>query len=69
MAQFNRFIANFSKVLIIHWLTWIKFFDLNIQYVFDKRHTIINDFPRQFRNFLNDIDEIHEENINNFINE
>ena len=69
MTQFNRFAANLLKILIIRWLTWIKFFDFDVKHVFDKKHTIANDFFRRFWNFLNDINEIHEENINDFINE
>ena len=69
MTQLNRFAADLSKVLIICWLTWIKFFDFDVKHVFDKKHTIANDFSRRFQNFLNDIDEIHEKNINNFIDE
>ena len=69
MTQFNRFVANFSKTLIIHWLTWIKLFNFNVKYVFDKKHTIANDFSRRFWNFLNDIDKIYEKNIDDFINE
>ena len=40
-----------------------------MKHVFDKKHTIANDFFRRFQDFLNDIDEIHEENIDDFINE
>ena len=68
MTQFNRFVANFFKVLIIHWLTWIKFFDFDVKHVFDKKHTIVNDFSQRFWDFSNDIDEVHEENIDDFIN-
>ena len=69
MTQFNRSAVNFSKILIIRWLIWIKFFDFDVKYVFDKKHTTADDFFRRFRNFLNDIDEIHEKNIDDFINE
>ena len=69
MTQFNRFAANFSEVLIIYWLTWIKLFDFNIKHVFDKKHTITDDLFRRFRNFLNNINETHEENIDDFIDE
>ena len=40
-----------------------------MKHVFDKKHTVANDFFRRFRGFLNDIDEIHEKNIDDFINE
>ena len=69
MAQFNRSVADFSEVLIIRWLTWIKFFDFDVKHVFDKKHTAVDDFSRRFQDFSNDIDEIHEENIDDFINE
>ena len=69
MTQFNRFTANLLKVLIIRWLTWIKFFNFDMKHVFDKKHTIANDFFQRLRNSLNDIDEIHEKNINDFIDE
>ena len=67
MTQFNRFAADLLKILIIRWLTWIKLFDFDVKHVFDKKYTIANNLSRQFRDFLNDIDEIHEKNINDFI--
>ena len=67
MTQFNRFTANHSKVLIICWLTWIKLFNFDIKHIFDKKYTIANDFSRRFWNLLNNIDEIHEKNIDDFI--
>ena len=69
MTQLNRSAANFLKILIIRWLTWIKFFDFDMKHVFNKKHIIANDFSQQFWNFLNDIDEIHEKNIDDFIDE
>ena len=69
MTQFNRFAANFSKVLIIRWLIWIKLFDFDVKHVFDKKHTIANDLSRRFWNSSNDIDKIYEKDIDNFINE
>ena len=68
ITQFNRSVADLSEVLIIRWLIWIKYFDFDVKHVFDKKHTIVDDFSRRFQNFLNDINEIHEENIDNFIN-
>ena len=40
-----------------------------MKHVFGKKHTIANDFSRRLRNFLNDINEIYKENIDDFINE
>ena len=69
MTQFNYFAANLSKILIIRWLNRIKFFDFDVKHVLEKKHIIVDDFFQRFRNSLNDIDEIHEENIDEFINE
>ena len=40
-----------------------------MKHVLDKKHIIIDNFSRRFQNFSNDIDEIYEENIDDFINE
>ena len=40
-----------------------------MKYIFNKKHTIANDFSQKLRNSLNDIDEIHEKNIDDFIDE
>ena len=69
MTQFNRSAADFSKVLITRWLTWIRFFDFDVKHVFNKKHTIANDLSRRSRDFSNNIDEIHEKNIDDFIDE
>ena len=69
MTQFNRFAANLSEILIIRWLTWIKFFDFDVKHVFEKKHIVADNFSQRFRNSLNDIDEIHEKDIDEFINE
>ena len=68
MTQFNRSAANFLRILITRWLTWIKLFDFNMKHVFDKKYIIVDDFSRRFRNFLNDINETHEKNIDDFMN-
>ena len=40
-----------------------------MKHVFDKKHTAADNFSQRFQNFLNNIDETHEENIDDFINE
>ena len=40
-----------------------------MKHVFNKKHTTADDLSRQFRNFSNDIDEVHKKNIDDFINE
>ena len=44
-------------------------FDFDVRHVLDKRHIATNEFFRKFRESSNDIDEIHEKNIDNFIND
>ena len=69
MTQFNRSAANLSEILIIRWLTWIRLFDFDVKHVLDKKHTIADDLSRQLWNLSNDIDEVHEKNIDDFIDE
>ena len=69
ITQFNRFVADLLKILITRWLTWIKLFDFDVKYIFDKKHIAVDDFFRRFRDSLNDIDETYEENIDDFIDE
>ena len=33
-----------------------------------KRNTATDEFFRRFRNFINNVDEVHEQNIDDFIN-
>ena len=69
IAQFNRSVADFSEVLMICWLTWICLFDFNVRHVFDKRHIMADELFRRLRELSNDIDEIHEKNIDDFIDD
>ena len=69
IAQLNRSAVDFSEILMICWLAWIRLFDFNVRHVFDKRHTAADELSRRFREFSNDIDEIHEKNIDDFIDD
>ena len=69
IAQLNRSVADFLKVLIIYWLTWIKLFDFDVKHIFNKKYIVVNDFSRRSRDFSNDINEAHERNIDDFIDE
>ena len=69
ITQFNLFVVNLSEVLIIRWLTWIKLFDFDVKHIFDKKHIIVDDFFRRFWDSLNDIDEVYQKNIDDFIDE
>ena len=69
IIQFNHSAADFSEVLIIRWFTWIRLFDFNVRHVLDKRHIAADELFRRSREFLNDIDEVHEKNIDDFIDD
>ena len=44
-------------------------FDFNVKHIFKKKHIAADDLSRQFRKSSNNIDKIHEENIDDFIDE
>ena len=44
-------------------------FDFDVKHVLKKKHIVADDFSRWFRKSLNDVDEVHEKNIDNFIDE
>ena len=69
IAQLNRFAADLFKTLMIRWLIWIRLFNFNVRHVLDKRHTATDEFSRKSRELLNDIDEVHKKNIDNFIDD
>ena len=69
IVQLNRSAADFSEILMIRWLIWIRLFNFDVRHVFDKRYTAIDELSRRPRELSNDIDEIHEKNIDNFIND
>ena len=69
ITQFNRSAADFFKVLMIRWLTWIRLFNFDIRYILDKRHIAADEFSRKPCELSNDIDEVYEKNIDNFIDD
>ena len=69
ITQFNRFAVDFSEALITRWLIWIHLFDFNVRHVLDKRQTAADKLSRKLYKLSNDIDEVHETNINDFIND
>ena len=44
-------------------------FDFDIRHVLDKKYTATDELFRRLRELSNDIDEVHEKNINDFIND
>ena len=69
IAQFNRFITDLLKILMIRWLIWIRLFNFNIRHVFDKKYIAIDELFRKSCESPNDINEVHEKNIDDFIND
>ena len=69
IAQLNHSAVDLSEALMIRWLTWIRLFDFNVRHVLDKKPTAADELFRRSREFSNDIDEIHEKNINDFIDD
>ena len=69
IAQFNRSAVDLSEALRIRWLTWIRLFNFDVRHVLGKRHTAADELSRRSRELSNDIDEVHEKNIDNFIDD
>ena len=47
----------------------MRLFDFNVRHVLDKRHTVTDELSRRSHELSNDIDEVHEKNIDDFIND
>ena len=44
-------------------------FNFNVRHVFDKRHIATDELSRKLRKLSNNIDEVHEKNIDDFIDD
>ena len=69
IVQLNRSAADLSEILMTRWLTWICLFNFNIRYVFDKKHIAADELSRRSCELSNDIDKIHEKNIDDCIDD
>ena len=69
IAQLNHSAVDFSKILMTRWLAWIRLFDFDVRHVSDKKHIAADELSRRLRELSNDIDEVHEKNIDDFIND
>ena len=67
VTQLNQSIVDLSKVFVTRWLTWIRLFDFDVRHVSNKKHEAVDEFSRRFRTVSNDIDEINEVDIDDFI--
>jgi len=68
MMQLNQSASNLSEALITWWLAWICLFDFDVHHVLDCKHSTLNELSRRLRESSDDEDEIHEKDINDFIN-
>ena len=69
IAQLNCSVADLLEILMIRWLAWIRLFNFNVRHVLDKKHIAADELSRKLRESSNDIDEVHEKNIDNFIDD
>ena len=69
IIQFNRFVTDFLKILMIRWLIRICLLNFNVRHILDKKHTAAYEFFRKFREPSKNIDEVHEKNIHDFIDD
>ena len=69
ITQLNRSAVDLSEILMTRWLTWIRLFDFNVRHVLDKKHIATDELFRKSCELSNDIDEVHEKNIDDFIDD
>ena len=69
IIQLNRSAVDLAEILIICYLIWIRLFNFNVRHIFDKRYIATDELFRKFCEFSNDIDEVHERNIDDFIDD
>ena len=69
IVQLNHSVANLFKILMTRWLTWIRLFNFDVWHVLDKKHTATNELSRKPCELSNDIEKVHEKNIDDFIND
>ncbi len=68
MTQLNQSASDLSEALMTRWLAWIRLFDFDVHYVFNRKHNALNELLRRFRESSDDEDETHEKDIDDFIN-
>ena len=61
--------SSFLIIQMTRWLAWIRLFDFDVRHVLDKRHTAADELSRRPRGPSNDIDEVYEKNIDDFIDD
>jgi hypothetical protein len=66
-AQFNRLGTDLPSALLTRWLAWIRLFDFEVRYIPDIKYIIIDGLSRRPRTASDDINKMHEKDINNSI--
>ena len=66
-AQLNRSGTDLPNALLTRWLAWIRLFDFEVRHVPGTKHTAADGLSRRPRTASDDIDEIYEEDIDDFI--
>ncbi len=67
ITQLNQSASDLSEALMTWWFTWICLFDFDVHYIFDYKHSELDELSRRLRESSNDEDETHEKDINDFI--
>jgi hypothetical protein len=66
-AQLNRSRTDLLNALLTRWLAWIRLFDFEVCHVLGTKYTATNDLSRRPRTASDDINKMHEKDIDNFI--
>jgi hypothetical protein len=66
-AQLNRSGTDLPSALLTRWLAWIRLFDFEVRHVPGNKHTAADGLSRKPRTASDDIDEMYEEDIDDFI--
>jgi hypothetical protein len=66
-AQFNRLGTDLLSALLTRWLVWIRLFNFEVRHVLGIKYIIIDSLSRRPRTVSDNINEMYEEDINNFI--
>jgi hypothetical protein len=66
-AQLNRSKTDLLNTLLTRWLAWIRQFDFEIRHIPGIKHTAADGLSRRPRTASDNINEMHEEDIDDFI--
>ena len=67
VAQLNQSAQDLPGALITRWLAWIRLFDFEVRHIPGRKHSGPDSLSRRPRTESDNIDEAHEEDIDDFI--